>query len=171
MDFLTQYIMGWHLAALICLILGLALMVFEMFTPGMGVPGILGFCLLIAAIVLRADTFANGAFTLAIILVLLGAAAFFVFRSFKKGVLSRSPIILKESIGEKSTSLSDADMQLLVGQEGIALTALRPSGNAVFGERRLDVVSEGEFIAKGAKIVIIRVEGLRVLVKLAVADA
>lgn len=165
MEFFMQYIMGWHLAALICLILGLSLMVFEMFTPGMGVPGILGLVLLIVAIVLRADSFVNGAVTLAIILVLLGAAGFFIFRSFKKGTLSRTPLILKESIGEKSTSLSDADMQQLVGLEGIALSALRPSGNAMFGDRRLDVVTEGEFVAKGAKIRIMRVEGLRVLVK------
>lgn len=165
MDFFMQYIMGWNVAALICLILGLSLMIFEMFTPGMGVPGILGFVLLIAAIVLRADSFLNGAVTLAIILVLLGAAAFFIFRSFKKGTLSRTPLILRESIEEKSTSLSNVEMQQLVGQEGIALSALRPSGSAMFGDKRLDVMTEGEFVKKGAKIVIMRVEGLRVLVK------
>ncbi|HWQ58851.1 MAG TPA: NfeD family protein [Clostridia bacterium] len=165
MDYLMQYIMGWSVPALICLILGLLLLVYEMFVPGMGVPGILGFILLIAAVVLRADSFASGAITLAIILVLLGGAGFFIFRSLKKGVLSRSPLILKESIEEKSTPLSNDDMQSLVGLEGVALTALRPSGNAMIGEKRLDVVTEGEFVAKGAKIVVIRVEGLRVLVK------
>lgn len=166
MGFFMQYIAGWDVAALICLILGLSLMVFEMFTPGMGVPGILGFVLLIVAIVLRADSFVNGAVTLAIILVLLGAAGFFVFRSFKKGALSRSPLVLKETIEEKSTSLSDVDMQQYVGLEGVALTALRPSGNAAFGDMRLNVMTEGEFIAKDAKIKIMRVDGLRVLVKL-----
>ncbi len=166
MGFFMQYIAGWDVAALICLILGLSLMVFEMFTPGMGIPGILGFVLLIVAIVLRADSFVNGAVTLAIILVLLGAAGFFVFRSFKKGALSRSPLVLKETIEEKSTSLSDVDMQQYVGLEGVALTALRPSGNAAFGDMRLNVMTEGEFIAKDAKIKIMRVDGLRVLVKL-----
>ncbi len=165
MEFLMQYIAGWSVAALVCLVLGLALLVFEMFTPGLGVPGILGFVLLVAAVVLRADSFANGAVTLAIILVLVGAAAFFVFRSFKKGLLSRSPLILKDVIEEKSTSLADQDMQQFVGLEGVALTALRPSGNAAFGEKRLDVVTEGEFVSKGAKIKVVRVEGLRVLVK------
>ena len=166
MGFFMQYIAGWDVAALICLILGLSLMVFEMFTPGMGIPGILGFVLLIVAIVLRADSFVNGAVTLAIILVLLSAAGFFVFRSFKKGALSRSPLVLKETIEEKSTSLSDVDMQQYVGLEGVALTALRPSGNAAFGDMRLNVMTEGEFIAKDAKIKIMRVDGLRVLVKL-----
>lgn len=165
MDFFSQYIMGWNLAALICLIAGIALMVFEMFTPGMGVPGFLGIAALIAAVVLRADTLANAVVTLAIILVLLGAAGFFVYRSFRKGAISRSPIVLNDSINEKSTSLSDNDMQSLVGLEGETATALRPSGNAVFGDRRLDVMSDGEFISKGAKVRIVKVEGLRVLVK------
>lgn len=165
MDFILEYIMGWHVAALVCLIAGLALLVVEMFIPGIGVPGILGFILLIAAVVLRADTFANGAITLAIMLVLLGAAGFFIYRSFKKGIISNSPIVLKESIEETSTSLSDEEMQQLIGREGIALSALRPSGNAAFDDKRLDVMTQGEFVAKGARVQIVRVEGLRVLVK------
>ena len=170
MDAITAYLLGWNLAAIICLVVGLALLVFEMFTPGMGVPGLLGVCALIAAVVLRADTLYNGVITLAIILLLLGAAGFFVYRSFRKGAISRSPIVLKDTIDTKSTSLSDEDKQELVGLEGEALTALRPSGNARFGEQRLDVVTEGEFIQKGSRVRIERVEGLRVLVK-AVDDA
>ena len=42
MDPVMDYIMGWSTPALICLIAGLILMVCEMFTPGMGIPGILG---------------------------------------------------------------------------------------------------------------------------------
>ncbi len=164
MDFLSQYIMGWNVAAIICLVVGLALMVFEMFTPGMGVPGILGLIALIAAVVLRADTLANALLTLAIILVLLGAAGFFIFRSFKKGAISHSPIVLNDKIEEKSTSLSDEGMQALVGLEGETLSALRPSGNVMIGDRRLDVMTEGEFIGKGERVRVIRVEGLRVLV-------
>ena len=165
MEFFAQYIAGWSLVALICLIAGLVLMVVEMFIPGMGVPGILGFLLLIAAVVLRANSFANGAMTLAIILVLLCGAGFFIFRSFRRGAISRSPIVLKESIDRESTELSNEEMQSLAGREGVALTALRPSGNAEIDGRRVDVVSEGAFVAKGAKIVVMRVEGLRVLVK------
>lgn len=169
MDAITAYLLGWNVAAIICLVVGLALLVFEMFTPGMGVPGLLGICALIAAVVLRADTFANGVITLAIILVLLGAAGFFIYRSFKKGAISRSPIVLHDAINTKSTSLSDKGKQALVGLEGEALTALRPSGNARFGQERMDVVTEGEFIPKGSRVRIERVEGLRILVKPAVA--
>ena len=55
MDPVMDYIMGWSLPALLCLIAGLLLMVYEMFTPGMGVPALLGGICLLGAIVLRAD--------------------------------------------------------------------------------------------------------------------
>lgn len=38
MDPVMDYIMGWSLPALLCLIAGLILMVYEMFTPGMALP-------------------------------------------------------------------------------------------------------------------------------------
>jgi len=165
MDGLMQYIIGWSLPAVMCLLVGLALMIAEMFTPGMGVPGILGFIALAAAVVLRADSLANAIITLALILVILGIAGFFVYRSFQKGALSRSAIVLRESIDKKSTSLSDADAEALLGLEGECLTALRPSGNADFDGKKLDVVSDGAFIEKGSRVRIVCVEGLRILVK------
>ena len=56
-------------------------------------------------------------------------------------------------------------MQKLVGREGVSLTPLRPSGNGDFDGEKLDVVSDGAFIPQGARIRIVRVEGLRILVK------
>ena len=97
--------------------------------------------------------------------MILGIAAFFVYRSFQKGAISRSQVVLKDTIEEKSTSLSDAAAQELIGLEGECLTALRPSGNADFDGRKLDVVSAGEFIEKGSRVRIEAVEGLRILVK------
>ena len=73
--------------------------------------------------------------------------------------------MLNDAIEEKSTSLSDDAAKELIGLEGECLTALRPSGNADFDGRRLDVVSAGEFIEKGSRVRIEAVEGLRILVK------
>jgi membrane-bound ClpP family serine protease len=51
------------------------------------------------------------------------------------------------------------------GLEGVALTPLRPSGSADIAGDRLDVVTEGGFIPQGSRIVVSKVEGLRVVVK------
>ncbi|MCK4375239.1 MAG: NfeD family protein, partial [Candidatus Brocadiae bacterium] len=45
-----------------------------------------------------------------------------------------------------------------------ALTALRPAGRAEFGDRLLDVVTEGGFIEKGARVQIVEIRGSRVVV-------
>ncbi len=53
----------------------------------------------------------------------------------------------------------------LVGRRGVALTPLHPAGKAKFGTRRLDVVSSGDLVPKGARVRILRVEGSRVVVE------
>jgi membrane-bound serine protease (ClpP class) len=53
----------------------------------------------------------------------------------------------------------------LVGREGVALTDLRPSGTALFGEERVDAVSESEWIEEGTDIRVVTSEGYRVVVR------
>ena len=43
----VEYLLGWQLPAIVCLVVGILLMTYEMFTPGMGVPGALGALFLI----------------------------------------------------------------------------------------------------------------------------
>jgi len=57
----------------------------------------------------------------------------------------------------------------LLGKNGIALTALRPAGTAVFDGKRTDVVTEGGFVEKGQPVTVVGIEGLRVVVR-ATAD-
>ena len=59
---------------------------------------------------------------------------------------------------------AEADLSLL-GQEGTALTALRPSGTVVFGKQRIDVVTDGTFLEEGTRIVVVQVQGSRVVVE------
>lgn len=74
-------------------------------------------------------------------------------------------MVLRDSIDGSSSSLADAEMQTLVGAEGVALTALRPAGVGSFDGKRLDVISSGGFIAKDAPIRITAVEGLKIMVE------
>ena len=56
MDFMSAYLAGWSVLSLMCLIIGLGLMIAEMFTPGLGLMGTFGIIALIAAIVLSAHS-------------------------------------------------------------------------------------------------------------------
>ena len=166
MDPVMDYIMGWSTPALICLIAGLILMVCEMFTPGMGIPGILGGADLIRRKEQKpAYALTTALLTLILILLPLMIATGIIFRSFSKGALSRSRIVLKDSIDGESTPLGDKDAQSLIGLEGECVTALRPVGAGDFSGRRLDIVSEGGFIQKGARVRITAIDGVRIIVK------
>ncbi|HXS25135.1 MAG TPA: NfeD family protein, partial [Gemmatimonadales bacterium] len=55
----------------------------------------------------------------------------------------------------------------LVGRRGIALTDLRPSGTAGFGDERVDVVTEGEYLRQGTAVEVVRSDGYRHVVRVA----
>jgi membrane-bound serine protease (ClpP class) len=72
-------------------------------------------------------------------------------------------LVLSESIeGVGIPSFRPAE---LIGQRGVVLTALRPAGTAMFGTRRLDVVTEATFIPQGTAVEVTAVEGSRVIVR------
>ncbi len=62
-----------------------------------------------------------------------------------------------------TTSLGEA--KALLGTTGVAETNLRPSGKGRFGDRLVDVVTEGDMVERGKPITIVEVQGSRVVVK------
>jgi membrane-bound ClpP family serine protease len=148
----------------ICFIIGLGLVIFEMFHPGLSAPGILGCVLLIAGIILTARTAMDAVILLIIILAILGAALTIVVHSATKGHLSRV-LVLSDSLNKEAKNAVLGEMDYFIGKEGVALTPLRPSGSADFDGVRLDVISDGEFIANEKRIKIIRLENRRIMVK------
>ena len=53
----------------------------------------------------------------------------------------------------------------LVGREGTAITDLRPSGTALIGDERVDVVSVSEWIPAGTPVRVVSAEGYRHVVR------
>ncbi len=162
--------MGNLTATLICLGIGLLLFIVEMFTPGMGVAGILGAIALFAAIMLQIGNPIGILFMIALVLFLIAVAVLIFFRLALKGKFDRTKIVLSEQIQGESTNLGDRDMQEKVGNIGIAATALRPAGKADFESGALDVATGGEFLPAGTKVRIERIDGLRILVRALTAE-
>lgn len=148
----------------VLLILGLILLIVEIFTPGFGVAGGSGLLLLIIGISLTARNLIEAGIMLIILLALVAIGIVIILRSAKNGRLSRKLILHTASKSKDGYSTSD-DNSALVGVEGVALTTLRPAGTGEFDGQRLDVVTEGDFIAGGVKIRIIRTEGRRIVVE------
>lgn len=154
------------LPIIVCLLIGMGLLVVEVFLPGFGLPGISGIILEVAAIWLawvnHGPVAALGMtiITLAVIAIAISVA----LKSAAKGRLSRSKLILNNPERAEGYSAA-ADMDVFLGREGTATTILRPAGIAEFDGVRLNVVSEGEFVAAGTRVRIERVEGARILVR------
>lgn len=148
------------------IIVGIILIILEIFIiPGFGIAGIPGILLLLGGVFLAADNFAEGVIYLLITLLTTGLLAFILY---KTGRLKK--VWGKISLGEKQNNNEGyvAPKQEYVhylGKTGTALTLLRPAGSAVIEGDRVDVVTDGSFIAKDSKILVIAVEGTRIIVR------
>ncbi len=80
-------------------------------------------------------------------------------------------LVLESSVGGNPTvvlehgGVGGGPTSMLVGHTGVSKTALKPSGRAMFGDELLDVVSDGEYVASGEPIRIIKQEGPRIVVE------
>ena len=98
---------------------------------------------------------------LAAVLVLIGLAVFLSYRSAMNGRLSKSPLVLRDTEGTAQA----ADKTAWAGKSGVAVTALRPMGEAEIAGTRLNVTSAGEFIAKGTEVTVTGTENGKLTVR------
>src|SRR5205823_11448435 len=129
----------------ILLVVGVALLLLETMLPGL-VAGIIGLCCLLAGIALSYGTFEPRIANLILVSVLLlfiGGFAIWV-KFFPESRLGRR-FISRRVVGN-----IDADKPELLYKTGIDHTPLRPSGTAIINGKRIDVVTEGPFVERGA---------------------
>ena len=148
----------------ILMLVGTGLLVFEMVIPGFGVPGILGIITLGAGFLLLGATLEQGLLLAVIVAAVLCVALVICLMTANKGRLEKSRLALRD-VALSPDAAGENDLNRFLGRTGQAHTDLRPSGIGVFDGEKLNVVSDGEFIAKGAAIRVRSVAGNRVVVK------
>jgi len=80
-------------------------------------------------------------------------------------MVARSPLALHKTLSRDNGVFSqDKNLSSLLGQKGVVLSDLRPSGKALIEGIKYDVVSSGDFISKGTDIEIIKIDGNRIVV-------
>ena len=158
------FIYNIDLLAAICFISGFILIVVEMFHPGVGLPGIAGTVLLLLGIVITARNLMDILIMVMILIAILGFALTVALNSVTKGRLSKT-LVNHTSQKKEDGYIGTEDLDYFLGQKGRTTTILRPAGTGDFGGIKLDVVSQGEFIAKDKAIEIIKVEGRKIVVK------
>ena len=83
------------------------------------------------------------------------------------GTITLKYLVLRTELGSDKgyNSAAKEDYSEYLGQTGVALTVLRPAGTAMIENKRLDVVSVGDFIEVDVPIQVINVEGSKVMVE------
>lgn len=170
----TSYILQlatiWEI---VIFIIGVILLLVEIFViPGFGITGILGIILMIAALFFGLITDIDIATTNAISFAIIQLAATFVATAiviyFIWKLLPKSQtfnkLILNENLPAKSGYAAKPNYEKLIGENGKALTDLRPAGSAIINNERIDVITEGDYIERGNEIVVKKVEGSKIVV-------
>jgi membrane-bound serine protease (ClpP class) len=162
---------GWEEVLLVGA--GLSLLALELFVlPGFGVAGVLGILAIVSGLGLSllgtgatwaAALSAFSRVAVALTLALLGFAAF-------ARLLPRLPfgraLVLQTALGRSDAEHgTDADHRRWAHARGIVVSPLRPAGIAELDGQRVDVVSQGEYIAAGVPIEVTYVQGTRVVVR------
>lgn len=151
---------------IIVLLAGIGLLLFETHLfPGHGLAALAGLvCIFLGIFWALGGSQGNALFpTLMSILVTLGIIiAFFIY-------LPKSPVwrVLGQNMQQKAALgyVATSDFTGYLGQRGVAVTLLRPSGSADIEGMRLNVVTEGAFLPAGTAVEVVKVQGNRIVVR------
>ena len=144
--------------------LGIIFMVTEFFEPGVGVFGIVGIVLMVIDIFILAENFVQGLILFAALAIIVLLFVLVLLLLASRGILPKK-LVLSESTDNESGYVASAKVELNEGDEGVTVTYLRPAGKAAFGDKKYDVVSEGEFVESGVNVKVLSVVGSKIIVK------
>jgi membrane-bound serine protease (ClpP class) len=178
--FLNQYLVGLaHHTELLIIALGIVLLGVEIFVlPGFGIAGIAGIACIMAGLILSLQGFVLpdpslpwekelfvkniskvlGSFIGAFLLGMFMLQYFFP----RLSKTSRGPYLMATLAGFYADSEQTARVK--VGDSGVALSFLRPSGKAQINEDVFDVITEGVFLEKGTPVFISKIKGNSIIV-------
>lgn len=144
---------------------GLLLILFELHVlPGHGVAGAIGTLMLVSAVLLAFGVaFFVGALQALAVAIVVTIVLFVILQR----VLPENAFVKRLMFAgtQGPDYVASSDYRFLLGAAGTAISFLRPAGVAVFGETRVDVLTEGDFVPAGTPVRVTRVEGARIFVR------
>ena len=143
------------------LIAGVALLLAEVFLPGM-VAGVLGVVCLLGAAVVGFAEFGPKVGSLILMVELFAGTALTILwmRYFPKTPLGRKYILDPSTAAHAPT-----EPEKWLGHEGVVLTDLRPAGSARLDGEKVDVITGGEHLESGTRVKVVRVDGPSIFVR------
>ena len=142
------------------LLMGIILIFLEVFIiPGTTVFGIFGAVISVVAIIFAYKYLGTNTGHLSII---IGFIVFMVFFFLGKKFMDKSNFSLHQELTGK-VNLYEAKAK--VGDTGIAHTDIKPNGKAIIDNEKIEVFSIGQYITKGEKIIVTKIEQNKIFIK------
>ena len=168
---------GWEVV--IVFAVGLLLVLGELFLhPGTMIPGLIGVLMMFGSLVWAmvdhwpgtpglpsAADFQRPMLNL--VIAILGGGVFIAVlaRFLPKTSFFRRLVLSTSSASGPAVTVPVVNLELHVGDTGVAATTLRPSGKATFNGEAHDVTADGDFITQGTAVRVASVDGMRVVVE------
>ena len=144
--------------------LGIALIIIDGKIVNDGTLAMIGGATTIIAVGLSAPTWVAGLYS--VIGVILGGVASLLFlKVFKRRQMWTKITLVDQLSSEMGYNSMKETYQSLVGNEGEALTDMRPVGTIGIDGEEYSAVSNGQWISKGDQIYVASVDGTKILVK------
>ncbi|MBS4535269.1 nodulation protein NfeD [Clostridium sp. D2Q-14] len=153
---------GW--ASLIIFVAGIILLFIEAVVPGFGIPGIGGIIAIVIGLILASPNIEIAIISIIVAFIVSVVVIYLFLKHGQKSPIFDKIVLNTKQEGDSGYS-SIIDNRKYLYDEGIALTTLRPSGTIVVNGDRLDAVTEGQFIMKGERIKVVKIEGSKVVVR------
>jgi len=155
---------GWEV--IILFLVGLSLLLAEIFIiPGFGLAGIGGIIAILSSIFLTFGNVIRATYSILIALGISIVGVLLLIRYIPSTRTWRKFILFTQQKRELGYTVGTKDLKRLTGKEGIAITPLRPSGIAEVNDKKLNVITRGEYVSSNTKIKIISVEGNKIIVE------
>ena len=158
------------LAPIAIILIGIGLIVVEVYLiPGFNVVGIIGFLAVLFGIgysyseigIVGGTLFMVGA------IVLTGGAFVWMWKS---GAWDRFILATNLRTDDRLIARESEDRARYLGRTGMAITPLRPTGIVEIDSHRIEVMTEGEYIAAGSEVTVVAMDRRRYFVRMATAD-
>ncbi len=145
-------------------VLGIVLLLVEATFPGFGIAGTAGVIIVIVSIIMMSANPIQGLF---ILIITTGVVVLLILALIKMGFAKKylKFFVLNTEQRNEEGYTSNNKYTSYVGKRGIAFTPLRSAGTVMIGDVKLDAVSEGDFINKGAEVEVIRADGSSLFVR------
>lgn len=149
---------------LILFIIGIVLIVLEFFLAG-GIAGLLGAVAIVVSIILAGANPVFMAYSVLIAIAVAVSGMVIIMKFFGRKLHLLNKVILMDSTDTESGYVSNVNRVELLGKKAMTITPLRPSGTIDMEGERIDVVSQGSYIDRGKHVIIVKVEGSRIVVR------